>query len=157
MADPQRRLLDRNFGLEEYEFRTWSVKLEEDQTVDLLSDPRFFASVAVKIAGPDSANPQGIGDIVRVRKRATGELWEFAIIASGHTFIRLWPIKECLPPQPQVAEDSPLAFKYNSGKKNFDVIRVVDKVVTASGFQNKADAVAWIENHTKAMTAKTAA
>ncbi len=149
----QRRVLDRNFGLEEFKYRIWSVDLEEDQTVEHVLTPRFFASVAGKIAGQDPANPKGIGDIIRVRKRDSSGYWSFLIVAIGQSFIKLHPIEKCEPPQPEMPADIPFATRWNPGKKSFEVIRTADKVMTAAGFQTKADAHAWIAEHMKAMVA----
>lgn len=149
----KRRLLDKSFAVASFKYNRWSVDLDETQTLEDALEGPFWAGVADRIMGPDKTNIRGIGDIIEIRKRDTALFAEVIVTAIGPGFVRVAPLRAFEPKPAAEAETAPLTTKWNASKKCHDVIRKSDKTVMASTFQTKADAVAWITDHLKAMAA----
>lgn len=145
------KIAERCFGATNFKFNRWSAELEEGQTLDDVMHPAFWANVVNQIMG--HAQTGGRGDIIEVRKIETGLYAEFMVTEIGPGFVKLIPLRAVEPPAVEIAENAPLTVKWNVGKRCHDVIRRGDNAVMQSGFQSKAGAAAWIEDHLKKMAA----
>ena len=148
---PKLHMLDKNFGLAEYKFKRWSVELDETHTLEHALDPTFYANQVDKIMGHDKA--RGRGDIIEIRKIDSGLYAEAVIVEIGVGYAKVELIRKAEPTVPEIAPNSPLTAKWNPGRKEFDVIRKSDAQMMKQGFQTKAAAAIWIDQHIKAMTA----
>ena len=146
-----RKSMDRNFGVESFKHNRWSYDLDETESLEDAQRPEFWAGVVDKISGHDKQG--GRGDIIAVRKLDSGLYAELLILELGPGYIRTQLVRESIPAEVTVPEDSGLTTRWNVGKRAHDVIRVSDKQVMAGGFQTKAGAAEWINKHTKAMAA----
>lgn len=151
-APRQSRMHSKNFGQEEFKFRTWSAVLEETQTLEDALNPRFWIDQASQLMGFDKTNVMGRGDTIIVRKHDMTERWVLQVVEIGTGFIKAVLIAEGGLKDPVLPEASPLEWKWNAGRKAYDVIRK-DGFVLSSGHQTKDAAKAWIMDHTKAMAA----
>lgn len=149
----KRRLMDKSFGVASFHYNRWSADLDETQTLDDALLPDFWVGQAEKIMGQDKTNPKGVGDIIEIRKRDTGQFMEVIIRALEKGYVKVEPLRSYEPKAVAEPESSPLTTKWNPGRKYHEVIRKTDKIVMRSGFQTKDEAVAWIADHVKAMAA----
>ena len=149
--DQKPMLSDRNFGAVGYKFNRWQAELDEHQTLEDAMRPQFWSAQAEKIMGQDKS--RGRGDIIEVRKLSEGMYAELLVTEVGGGFIKVALLRKLEPEQIEVAEDSPLKPRWNVGKRSFDVIREADKKVISAGFQTKATAAAWIEDHMRKLAA----
>lgn len=149
----RRQAFAKEFALESFRFNTWSAELDETQTLADALDPRFWAHQAAKIMGQDKSNPRGRGDLIIVRKADTSLYAKLLVVEVGAGFIKVELVEKAEPAVVELADKSPLATRWNAGKKSHDVIRASDKAVMAGGFQTKASAAKWIEDHIAAMAA----
>lgn len=154
-----RALSPAHFKLDVSGFATniWRADLPEDQKFEDCAEPRFWTHVAHKIAGDNPNDYRGIGDEIAVFKRDTMERRKYLIAGIGANFIKLAEFERAgLPAVSDLPADSPLKTRWNPGKKCHEVVRIESGnmvTVMQSGFQDKAGAAGWIENHTKAMAA----
>ena len=147
------RMLDKNFALDVsgFKFNQWSALLEESQTVENALDPTFWSDQVGKIIGHNKTG--GRGDIIHLRKLSTGLYAQLVILEITVGYVRVQLVRASEPEQQSVPEGSPLATRWNVGAKAHEVIRESDKAVLQGGFQTKDAAVAWINDHVKAMAA----
>lgn len=143
------KILDRQFGLVEFKFRRWSAELTEEQTLEIALDPTFWAGQVDKIMGHDKS--KGRGDIIEIRKADISLYAELLIVEIGAGFVKTVLISEAKPESIEIPASSPLATKWNVGKRCHEVVRVADNQVMHSGFQTKTSAAAWIDDHLKKM------
>lgn len=148
-----KRMTDKSFGVASFKYNRYSADLDETQTIEDALDENFWAHVADKIMGQDKANPRGIGDIIEIRKRDTAFYAEVIIVGIGKGFVKVHPLRAYAPADVAEADNSPLTTRWNPGRRCHEVIRKADKTFMHGGFQTKADAVAWIADHVKAMAA----
>jgi hypothetical protein len=148
----QLRMLPKNFKLDVtgFAFNQWSGKLEEDQSLDDAMEPPFWAGQADQVMG---AATKGIGDIIVVRKLSESLYAKLLIVEIGKGFIRTIKVEEARLAVPDVPEGVGLTTRWNVGKTCHEVIRKHDKQMMATGFQTKANAIAWITDHMKALAA----
>lgn len=148
------RLLEKNFGIATLKFNRWSAELDESQSIEDALDPIFWAGQAEKIMGHDKMNPRGRGDIIEVRKLDTGLFAELLITEIGKGFVKVELLRKTEQQDVQLAEDCPLVPKWIVGRRMYVVVRRADAmVVNNDGFQTKAGAVAWIDDHLKKLAA----
>ena len=147
----KRRMIDKNFGVSSFKYNTWSADIEDGQTMDDALAEQFWTGQAEKIMGHDKTS--GVGDLIQIRKRETGEFMEVLVTAIGKGYVRVAPIRLYVPPVVAEPEVSPLTTRYNPGKKCHEVVRKDDRTIMASNFQVKGDAITWIVEHTKLMAA----
>ena len=152
-AAKPRRLLDKSFGVASFKYNRWSAELDETQTLEHALEEHFWAGIAGKLMGQDKASPKGVGDIIEIRKRDTQQFAEVIVTAIGPGFVRVAQLRTFAPEDVSEPKSAPLTTRWSPGKKCHEVIRKNDKTVMASNFQTKADAVAWITEHVKAMAA----
>lgn len=154
MAEPiKRRASMRNFGMTSFKFNRWSVELPEEHSLEDALEPSFWVDIAGQVIGHDPANPKGRGDVIEVRKLDTGLYAELIITEVGRGFLKVRQLLRDQPDVPEVAENSPLIVKWNPGRKCHEVKRAADGQLMQSGFQTKANAIAWIEDHLNKMAA----
>lgn len=130
----------------------WQASLTEGQTIDDALTPQFWRHQAETILGHDKVKPGGLMDIIELRKPDTMDFWELLVVGVGPGLIRVRVIKEATTAPIVLDETGPLRPRWNVGKQSHDVVRS-DGQVMASGFQTKAAAAAWIEDHIKKMAA----
>ena len=147
------RFLGKNFGVASYKFNRWSAELEEAQSLDDALNANFWAAQADMIMGADKTKPKGRGDIIEVRKADTGLYAELLVTEIGKGFVKVKLVSRAELEAVDLPEESPLKTRWNVGSKTHDVIRASDNQVMRGGFQTKASAIAWIEEHSKAMAA----
>lgn len=152
-APVKRRLMDKSFAVASFRYNRWAADLDETQTLEDALQESFWVSVADKIMGQDKLNPKGVGDIIEIRKRDTGLFAEVIVVAIGHGFVKVAPLRMYEPKEVDVPESAPLATRWNPGRKCHEVIRKADKQVMHGGFQTRDDAVNWLNEHMKAMAA----
>jgi hypothetical protein len=145
------RMSSQNFGALEFKRNTWFYELTEAQTKEDLSRPEFWADKSDQVRGHDGRG--GIGDLMLLDKPDSGWSAWARINVVGKGFLKISIFSECKPEQVEVAKESPLATRWNPGRKCHEVIRASSKDLMASGFQQKADAVAWINDHLRQMAA----
>lgn len=149
----KRRLRSSSFGIATFKSNTWRAILDETQTLDDAMDPTFWVDQAGAIMGHDVANPGGRGDLIQIWKADTSQFLEVIVTAIGKGFVKVAALRAYEPKDVAEPVTSPLTTKWNVGKRAHDVVRKADNTVMQGGFQNKDEAVAWIENHIKAMAA----
>ena len=152
MAEPTiagRRMRPHNFCESSFGFRRWSAVLEEGQLLDDCKSETFWAHVAARVMGHDLTKPLGRGDIVEVRSFDNSTYAEFIVMAVSPGGLRVRMLRLDQIVEAAAAAAGPLAPKWNFGRKMFDVIRQSDRTVISSGYQTKADALAWIESTLK--------
>ena len=147
------RLLDKNFGLEEHRYRTWSADLMAGQTLEQALDPTFWASQSERIMGHDALNPRGVGDTIILRQPSTALRADLQVNEVGKGFIKVDVIRLYDPPIVTVLAEWPLQPRWNEQTKKWDIIRVNDASLMRQGFQTAQSAAEWIEEHLKAMAA----
>lgn len=152
-APLKRRLMERQAAVSTFKYNTWAVDLDEGQTLDDVLDSHFWAAIADKIMGQDKTNPRGWGDLIQIRKRDTEQFLEVMVVSVGKGFVKVVPLRAYEPKDVSEPENSPLETRWNPGKKCREVVRKSDKMLMASNFQTKEEAVAWIADHVKAMAA----
>lgn len=150
---PKERMQMKNFGLAEHRFRRWSAELTEAQSLQDAMDPTFWVDQARQIIGHDKSQPKGRGDIIEVRKLDTGLYAELVITEITPTYLRTVLVRASEPEQVVIPEDAALTTKWNAGTKCHEVVRKADNAVMQGGFQTKAAAAKWIDEHLKAMAA----
>lgn len=146
------RLLNNAFGVETFKFNRWSAVLSETQTLDDAMRPEFWAEQSTTIMGPNAADPRGVMDVLVVRKPDTGDYWELVIREIGKGFIKVQLKADCKPVAVDVP-DAGFTTKWQVGKRCHEVVRKDTGAVMSTGHQSKAAAVAWINDHLKAMAA----
>lgn len=148
----QLRMLPKNFKLDVtgFAFNQWSAKLEEDQSLDDAMEPPFWAGQVDQVMG---AATKGLGDIITVRKLSESLYAKLLIVEIGKGFIRTIKVEEARAAVPDLPEGVGLTTRWNVGKSCHEVIRKTDKQMMATGFQTKANAIAWITDHIKALAA----
>jgi hypothetical protein len=144
---------EKNFGVSTFKFNRWSLELDEGESIDDVSNSAAWANLAPVVMGFDKTAPKGRGDIVEVRKMDSGLYAEFLIREIGPGFVRLTALREFEPETAEIAEGVPFITRWNVGKRSHEVLRKSDSAVMQGGFQSKDSAVAWIENHMKAVAA----
>lgn len=147
----QKRMLPKSFRLNVggFVYNTWSAILDEDQSLDDTLDPPFWASQAEQIMAPPH---KGVLDIIEVRKPSDSLYAKLLIVETRKGFVRAVKIEQAQLEAPDLP-DAGLTTRWNPGKQCHEVIRAKDRVVMASGFQNKQAAAAWIVDHTTAVAA----
>lgn len=150
MTNPTKRtprILAKDFGLAEYKNRRWSAVLEEGFTLVDALKPEFWAHISTQTGFVAGAIIELRNDqhtlYAELYVRDTKPGWAKVALLNA---IELETVADL----PQSAALQP---KWNIGTKSFDVIRTADKQVISSGHKLKEDAVAWIENHNRAMAA----
>jgi hypothetical protein len=133
-----------DFGIASYKRSDWHLTLTEAHTMEHVSNPRLWGDLLGKPVR---------GDTVEAFKPDTGEFAKFVITEAAPGFIKLGRIESFTPEVVVEIEDAGLETKWNVGKRAFDVIRSADKFVMQGGFQTKASAVAWINDHQKKVAA----
>jgi len=133
-----------DFGVASFKRNEWHLTLTEAHTMEHVSNPRLWAELLGKPAR---------GDTVEVFKPDTGEWAKFVITEAAPGFIKLGKTEGFTPEAVVEPEDSGLETKWNVGKRAFDVIRSADKFPMSGGFQTKAAAIAWINDHQKKVAA----
>ena len=149
----QRRQLDKSFGLASFKFNRWSAELDESQTLEHALEPTYWAGQAETIMGHDKSKPGGRLDIIEIRKADTGLYAELLVVEVGKGFVKTKLIARAELDAVEAPENSALTTRWNVGNRSHEVIRKNDKQIMRGGFQTKAGAVAWIEEHMKAMAA----
>jgi hypothetical protein len=153
MSDPKRRMSARNFGISTFKFNRWSAELTEEQSLEDALKPEFWVDLAPQVIGHDPTNLKGRGDIIELRKLDTGLYAELIITEVNKAYLKVRLQHKDQPPVAEVSEASPLATKWNVGKRMHDVIRKADGQVLAAGFQSKEKAIEWIDDHLRKMAA----
>lgn len=133
-----------DFGVASFQRNEWRLTLTEAQTIEHVSNPRLWGDLLGKMVR---------GDTVEAFKPDTGEFARFVVTEAGPGFIKLGKTESFTPEAVVVPEDIGMEPKWNVGKRAFDVIRSADKFVMSGGFQTKASAVAWINDHQKKVAA----
>lgn len=146
------RMHGKNFGQAAFRYNEWSADLDENQTLEDALQPRFWVDQASTLMGFDKVNPKGRGDLIHIRKLDTGLYAKLLVVEIGAGYVKTVVVERAEAPSVALPEASPLEWKWNAGRKAFDVIRK-DGFVLSSGHQTKAAAKAWIDDHTKAMAA----
>lgn len=134
----------RDFGVSSFKRTEWHLTLTEAHQIEHVSNPRLWGDLLGKMKR---------GDTIEVFKPDTGDWAKFVITEAGPGFIKLGKTESYTPEEVTVPDDAGLEPKWNVGKRAFDVIRSVDKFVMQGGFQTKASAVAWINDHQKKVAA----
>jgi hypothetical protein len=133
-----------DFGVASFKRNEWHLTLTEAHTMEHVSNPRLWAELLGKPTR---------GDTVEAFKPDTGEWAKFVITEAAPGFIKLGRTEGFTPEAVVEPVDSGLETKWNVGKRTFDVIRSADKFPMAGGFQTKASAIAWINDHQKKVAA----
>jgi hypothetical protein len=133
-----------DFGVASYKRNEWHLMLTEAHTMEHVSNPRLWGDLLGKIVR---------ADVVEAFKPDSGEWARFIVIEAGPGFIKLGKTESFTPEVVVAPEDIGLETKWNVGKRAFDVIRSADKFVMKGGFQTKASAVEWINDHQKKVAA----
>lgn len=118
--------------------------LGEAHKMDDVENSRLWGDLLGKIAR---------GDTVEAFKPDSGEWARFVVCEAGPGFIKIGKTESYTPAVIEIPASGSLDAKWNVGKRSFDVIRKIDNYVMATGFQTKASASAWINDHMKKMAA----
>lgn len=135
---------------------SWVVVLPEGYTVEDALQPAFWANVARLL----ERRFHYFIDILNDEHSLYARLYVRAVqenqlivsqIGKTQTF---GPDTETFGPSP-INKGGALAAKWNVGKRGYDVVRVADGQIVQDGskFGVKEQALAWIDNHMKAMAA----
>jgi hypothetical protein len=133
-----------DFGVASFQRNEWRLTLTEAHTMEHVTNPRLWGDILGKMVR---------GDMVEAFKPDTGDYARFVVTEAGTGFIKLGMTEAFAPEAVVEPEDVGLETKWNVGKRAFDVIRSADKFPMAGGFQTKASAVAWINDHQKKVAA----
>lgn len=133
-----------DFGVASFKRTEWHLTLTEAHTMEHVSNPRLWGDLLGKI---------GRGDTIEAFKPDSGAWARFVVTEAGPGFIKVGKTESYTPEEVPVPDDIGLETKWNVGKRAFDVIRSADKFVMSGGFQTKASAVAWINDHQKKVAA----
>lgn len=151
-APRQSRMHGKNFGQAAFRYNEWSADLDEHQTLEEVLLPRFWVDQAALLMGFDKGNPKGRGDLIHIRKLDTGLYAKLLVVEIGTGYVKTVVVEKAEAPTVVLPDASPLEWKWNAGRKAFDVVRK-DGFVLSTGHQTKAAAKDWIDTHTKAMAA----
>jgi hypothetical protein len=144
------RVLTQNFGLLEFKRDIWFYEVPEQQTKEDLLRPEFWADRVDTIRGP--GKEKGLGHLIVLDKPDTGWMAFARINAIGQGFMKISFFSESKPEQVE-APEGPLTTRWNVGRRCHEVFRASSNTMMATGFQQKADALAWIADHLKDMAA----
>lgn len=136
------RFSARDFGVAQFKRNEWRLDLTEAHSLSDVENSKLWGDILGKIAR---------GDTVEAFKADTGEWAKFVVAEAGPGFIKVGRVEAFTPAEVEIP-DCNLKVKWNVGKRAFDVIRS-DGFVMSGGFQTKATAAAWIEDHLKKMAA----
>jgi hypothetical protein len=151
-ASPVSKAHSRSFGLSEFKSRIWFYELAEDQKYEHTLDPTFWVHIADGVMG--HGGDKGRGDDIVCWKPDTAHKFRLTIVEIGKGFIKVVPWSEqAKVADVSVADDCPFKTRWNVGKRCHDVLRSADNAVMAQGFQSKATAVAWINDHLQKVAA----
>lgn len=143
MADTP-RFKTPDFGVASFKRTEWHLTLTEAHSMDDVQNAALWRDLLGKPVR---------GDIVEAFKPDSGDWAKFVILESAPGFIKLGRTEGYVPEAVSMPEDTGLETKWNVGKRAFDVIRSADKFPMAGGFQTKASAIAWINDHQKKVAA----
>ena len=140
ILNPQR------MGLAEQLRQDWVVNAEEGTSVQDVLDPGYWSHMAAQLK---------IYDHVEVRLE-TGE-WVLELIALdvGRNYARMYVTQKYDFAEVDVSTPSGAIthrVDWKGPQRKHVVIRLSDSAVLQEGFSNKADAIAWMENHIKVST-----
>jgi hypothetical protein len=133
----------RDFGVAQFKRNEWRLELSEAHGMSDVENSRLWGDILGKIAR---------GDTVEAFKADSGEWAKFVASEVGPGFIKMGRVEGYTPAAVEIPEGA-LKVKWNVGKRSFDVAREADGFVMSGGFQTKASAAEWINDHMKKMAA----
>jgi hypothetical protein len=133
----------RDFGVASFKRNEWRLDLTDAHALSDVENSRLWGDILGKVVR---------GDTVEAFKPDSGEWARFVVAEVGPGFIKLGRTESYTPAEVVIPAGA-LGVKWNVGKRSFDVKREADGFVMSGGFQTKASAAAWIEDHNKKMAA----
>jgi hypothetical protein len=129
----------------DYEYPRFAVTLPVEWTLEDVLDPESWAHVAYKLdANKTTKDPARVGTIIEVRTEDHAWFAELYVRAVRPNALDLAVLRHTnLAPEDK--ETGNFHVRWNVGKRGFDVIRLSDKTIVASGLPKKEDAHAWIK------------
>lgn len=125
---------------------TWSLELEEDQTIDIAFDRAAWKTAV-------AARPVKAGHLIEVRSHDNSRYWKLLVLGTGPGWLKATPIEASKPDEMlEIPDGCPLTTKWIVGNRTYSVIRVGDNTVLKAGFAMKNDAVKWIAAHLQDMS-----
>ena len=132
--------------LQEHAYRLWVATSEIATTPEHLLDPAYWSNFA------SSMSPY---DLIQVRCD-DGTYWcEYLVLACDRTYAKVHPLRVISLTTQDVAATQSLAYDmgWKGPHKKFCVIRKSDGAIIHEGEQTKADALAWLSQNQKHVTA----
>ena len=134
-------LNEQRFGLAEQMRQDWVVNAEEGTLVNDVLEPGYWAHIAYKMQ---------VYDRIDVRLETGEWLMELVVLDVGRNYARVHLAKKHDFVETNL--DAPVSaikhkVEFKGPQRKWAVIRIADSAVVQEGFQGKAEAILWLQNH----------